>query len=96
MGNCNREIRVRGKQTLTDVRAKILLYDCIFFRNLRILKSENDNYLHTLPHARKGITWPLMNGESGYRFITKSYLFPDILLGQKGITCPLNIGESGY
>ena len=67
MGNYNRESRVRGKHPLTDVRAKILLYDCIFIRNLRIFKSENGNYFHTLPHARKGITWPLTTGESGYR-----------------------------
>ena len=41
MGNCNREIRFWGKHPLTDVHAKILPYDSIFFRNLRILKSEN-------------------------------------------------------
>ena len=48
MGNWNREIRVTGKYPLTDVRAKILLYDCIFLRHLRILISENRNYFHTL------------------------------------------------
>ena len=67
MGNCNREIRVRGKHPLTDVDAKILLYYCIFLRNLRIFKSVNRNYFHTLPDGRKGITWPLMAGDSGYR-----------------------------
>ena len=67
MLNYNRESRVRGKHPLTDVHAKILLYDCIFVRNLRILKSENGNYFHTLNPARKGITWPLMTGESAYR-----------------------------
>ena len=66
MGNCNREIRVRGKKPLTDVHAKILLHDCIFHRNLRLLKSENRNYFHTLPDMRKGITSALMTGESGY------------------------------
>ena len=67
MGNYNRESRVRGKHPLTDVHAKILLYDYIFVRNLRILKSGNGNYFHTLPHVRKTITWPLMTGESGYQ-----------------------------
>ena len=56
MGNCNREIRVMGKHPLTDVRAKIPLYDCIFLRKFRILKSENRYYFHTLPDGRKGIT----------------------------------------
>ena len=67
MGNYNRESRVRGKHPLTDVRAKILLYDCILVKNLRIFKSENRNYFHTFPYGRKGITWPLMTRESGYR-----------------------------
>ena len=65
MKNYNRESRVRGKNHLIDVRAIMLLYDRIFFRNLRILKSENRNYFHTLPHARKGITWPLLTGNLG-------------------------------
>ena len=67
MGNCNKETRVNGKHPLTDVRERILLHDSIFLRNLRILKSENRNYFQTLRHERKGITWPLMTGESGYR-----------------------------
>ena len=67
MGNCNREIRVGGKHPLIDVHERVLLYDCSFLRNLIILKSENRNYFHTVPHARKGITWPLMTGESGYQ-----------------------------
>ena len=67
MRNSKREIRVRGKHPLTDVHAKILLHDCIFHRNLRILKSENRYYFHTLSDLRKGITWPLMTGESGDR-----------------------------
>ena len=67
MGRWNRESRVRGKHHLINVRAKILIYDFIFFRNLGILKSENRNYVHTLPDARKGIKWPLMTGESEYR-----------------------------
>ena len=67
MGNCNREIVVRGRHPLTDVHATILLYYCIFLRNLRIFKSENRNYLHTLPDGRKGIKSPLMTGESGDR-----------------------------
>ena len=68
MGNCNQKTRVSGKHPFTYVCERILLYDCIFVRNLRILKSENHNYFHTLPHARKEIAWPLMTGESGYRF----------------------------
>ena len=67
MGNCNKDTRVTGKHPLTDVHERILQYDCIFLRNLRILKSENRNYFHTLLYERKGITWPLMTGESGYR-----------------------------
>ena len=54
MGNCNREIRVRGKHSFTDVRAKIL-YDCIFLRNFRILRSNNRNNFHTLLDEEKGI-----------------------------------------
>ena len=38
----------------------------IFLRNLGKLRSENRNSFHTLLHRRKGITWPLMTGESGY------------------------------
>ena len=67
MGNCNREICVRGKHPLTDMRPKILVYDCIFLRHHRISISENRNYFHTLLYAKKGITWSLLNGESGYR-----------------------------
>ena len=55
MGNCNRETRVSGKHHLADVCERILLYDCIFLRNLRILKSENRNYFQTFPHGKKGI-----------------------------------------
>ena len=66
MGNCNKEIRVRFKYPFTDVHAKILLYDCIVHGNLRILKSENRNYYHTLSDGRKGIKSPLMTGESRY------------------------------
>ena len=53
MGNRNREIHVRGKYPLIDVREKIQLYDCIFLRHLRILISENRNYFHTLLPAKK-------------------------------------------
>ena len=38
---------------LTDVRAKILLYDCIFLRHLRISKSENRDYFQSLLHVEK-------------------------------------------
>ena len=60
MGNCNRKIRFGGKHPLTDVHAKILLYDSIFLRDLTILKSENRHYFHTLHDGRKGITSLLM------------------------------------
>ena len=65
MGKCNREIRVTGKHPLTDVRPKILYY-CIFLKDFRMIKAEKHNYSHTLLHGKKGITWPLMTGESGY------------------------------
>ena len=54
MGNGNREIRVRGKHSFIDVRAKIL-YDCIFLGNLRTLRSGNRNNFHTLLDGKKGI-----------------------------------------
>ena len=66
MGNCNREIRVRGKHPLTDVRAKIL-YNFIFLKCFRMIRSEERNYSQTLLNGKKGISWPLMTGESGYR-----------------------------
>ena len=66
MGNWNREIRVGGKHPLTDMRAEILYY-CIFLRHLRISRSEVRNYIHTLLHGKKGIRWPSITGESGYR-----------------------------
>ena len=63
MGNCNREIRVRGKHPLTDVHAKIL-YNCNFLKYLRMISSEESNYSHQLLNGKKGIRWPLMTGES--------------------------------
>ena len=66
-GKLQQRTLVSGKHHLTDARERILLYDYIFLRNLKILKSENRNYFHTLPHGGKRITWPSMNGESGYR-----------------------------
>ena len=65
MGKCNREIRVRGKHPLTDVRPKILYY-CIFLKDSRMIQSEKSKYSHTLLQGKKGIKWPLMTGESGY------------------------------
>ena len=61
----NREIRVRGKHPLTDLRAKILSY-CIFLKDFSMIKSGKRNYSHTLLYGKKGITWPLMTGETGY------------------------------
>ena len=51
-GNYNREIRLRGKHPLTDKRQKVP-YDCVLLRNLRILRSDNRNYLNTFLHREK-------------------------------------------
>ena len=53
MGNWNRENRVRRKDPLTYVSAKVLLYDSIFLIHLGISRSENRNYFHTLLHVKK-------------------------------------------
>ena len=57
MGNCNREIRVNGNQTFTDVREKYCYtIASLIPRNLCLLRSENPNYFQTLLAAKKGIT----------------------------------------